>query len=66
MEIGNLPEKEFRVVLLRMIQELEKGIDAPSGKLHKVFNKELKDIKNNHTELKNTTTEMKKYTRRNQ
>ena len=27
-EIGNLPEKEFRVVIVKLIQNLQKRIDA--------------------------------------
>ena len=40
VEIANLPEKEFRVMIVEMIQELGRGIDAKSKKF-KVFNKEL-------------------------
>ena len=63
-EIGNLTEKEFRVMIARMIQELRKRMDAQSKKLQ-VFNKELENVKSYQTELKNTITEMKN-TRRNQ
>ena len=43
MEIGNLPEKEFRVVIVKMIKELGRRMDTQSEKL-KVFNKELENI----------------------
>ena len=33
VEIGNLPEKEFRVIFVKMIQELGKRMDAQSKKL---------------------------------
>ena len=33
VETGNLPEKEFRVMIVKMIQELRKRIDAQSEKL---------------------------------
>ena len=65
VETGNLPEKEFRVMIVKMIKELGRRMDEQSEKLE-VFNKELETIKNNQTEIKNTITEMKKYTRRNQ
>jgi len=39
-------------------------MDPQSQKL--VFNKEFKNIKKNQTEIKNTITEIKKYTRRTQ
>ena len=58
VEMGNLPEKEFTVMIVKMIKELRKRMDAQSEKLE-VLNKELENIKNNKTELKNTTTEMK-------
>ena len=38
VETGSLPEKEFRVMIIKMIKELEKRMDAKSEKL--VFNKE--------------------------
>ena len=40
VEIGNLPEKGFRVMVLKMIQEHRKRTDAESEKLQEVFNKE--------------------------
>ena len=39
MEIGNLPEKEFRVMIVKMIKELGRRMDAQSEKLEG-FNKE--------------------------
>ena len=58
MEIGNLPEKELRVMIIKMIKEFGRRMNAQREKLE-VFNNELANIKNNQTELKNTTTEMK-------
>ena len=45
MEIGNLPEKEFRVMILKMIKELGRRMDVQSKKLE-VYNRELGNIKN--------------------
>ena len=28
VEIGNLPEKEFRIIIMKMIQDLEKMMEA--------------------------------------
>ena len=56
MEIGNLPEKEFRVMIVKMIQKLGRKMDAQIDKLG-VFNRE--NIKNNQTELNNKITEVK-------
>ena len=57
VEIGNLPKKEFRVVLVKTIKDLWRRLDAQSKKF-KFLTKELENIKNNQTE-KNIITEMK-------
>ena len=41
MEIGNLPKKDFRVMITKMIQEIEKRMDAQNKKLQEVHNKEF-------------------------
>ena len=53
-------------MIVKMIQELRKRMDAQSEKLQEIFNKELENTKNNQTELKNTITEMKNTLGRNQ
>ena len=58
VKIGNLPEKVFSIMIIKMSKELGRRMDAESKKLE-VFNKELENIKNNQTEMKNTITEMK-------
>ena len=37
MKKGNLPEKEFRVITTKMIQELRKRMDAKNKKLQEFF-----------------------------
>ena len=49
VEIGNLPKKEFRIVIIKMIQELRRRMDAQCEKLQEGFSKELENIKNNQT-----------------
>ena len=44
VEIGNLPEKEFRVMIIKVMKELGRRMDAQNEKLE-VFNKELENIK---------------------
>ena len=44
----SLPEKEFRAMIVKMIQEVRKRMDARSNKFY-VFNKELEKIKNNQS-----------------
>ena len=46
VEKDDLSEKEFRVMILKMIKELGSRIDAQSEKLE-VLNKQLENIKNN-------------------
>ena len=53
VKISSLLEKEFRIMIVKMIKKLRKIMDAQSEKLE-VFNKELENLKNNQTEMKNT------------
>ena len=46
VEIGNLPEKEFRVMIVKMIQDLKKRVEAQTKKIQEMINKELEDVKN--------------------
>ena len=46
MEIGNLPEKEFRVMIVRMIQDLGKRTEAEIEKIQEIFNKDREELKN--------------------
>ena len=66
VEIGNLPEKEFRIVIVKMIQFLGKRMEAKIEKMQEMFNKDLEELKNKQPEMNNTITNEKKYTRRNQ
>ena len=54
-EIGKLPEKEFRVMILKMIKNLENKME----KMQEWINKDIKELKNKHTETNNTITEIK-------
>ena len=58
-EIDNLPEKEFRVMIIKMIQDLGKRMETRIEKMQEMFNKDLEELKNKQTEMKNTITEMK-------
>ena len=46
MEIGNLPEKEFRIMTVKMIQDLGKRMEAKIKKMQEMFNKDLEKLKN--------------------
>ena len=55
MEIGDLPEKEFRIMLVKMIQDLGKRMEAEIEKMQEMFNKDLEELqKKNQTEMNNT------------
>ena len=42
MEIGNFPEKEFRIMIWKMIQDLRKRMEAKIKKMQEMFTKNLK------------------------
>ena len=42
VEIGNLPEKEFRIMVVKMIQDLGKAME----KMQDTFTKDLQKLKN--------------------
>ena len=46
-EIGNLPEKEFRVMTVKMIQDHRNRMEPQVKKIKEMFNKELEEVKNN-------------------
>ena len=54
-EIGKLPEKEFRIMIIKMIKNLENRME----KMQESINKDLGKLKNKHTETNNTITEIK-------
>ena len=57
VEIGNLPEKEFRIMIVKMIQDLGKRKEAKTEKMQEMFNKDLEELKNKQTEMNNIITE---------
>ena len=65
VEIGNLPEKEFRIMIVKMIQELRKRMEAKIEKMQEMFNKELEELKNKQTDEQYNNWK-ENYTRRNQ
>ena len=54
-EIGKLPEKEFRIMIVEMIKNLENERE----KIQESVSKDLEDLKNKHTETNSTITEIK-------
>ena len=54
-EIGSLPEKELREMILRMIQKLGNRME----KIQETFNKDLEELKSKQTIMNNTINEIK-------
>ena len=54
-EIGKLSEKDFRIIIVKVIKNLENRME----KMQESINKDLKKLKNKHTETNNIITEIK-------
>ena len=54
-EADKLPEEEFRIMIVKMIKNLENRME----KMQESINKDLKELKNKYTETNNTITEIK-------
>ena len=54
-EIGSLPEKEFRIMTVKMIQNLGTIME----KIQEMFNKDLEELKSKQTVMNNTINEIK-------
>ena len=59
VEIGNLPEKEFKIMIVKIIQDLRKRMEVKIEKMKEIFTKDLEELKNKKTEIKNTLEGMK-------
>ena len=64
-EIGNLPEKEFRIMIIKMIQNLENkmefqinSLETKIEKMQEMFNKDLEEIKKNQLKMNNAINEI--------
>ena len=44
-EIGNLSEKEFRIMIVMMIQDFGKRMEAKNEQMQEMFTKDLEEIK---------------------
>ena len=54
-EISKLPEEEFRIMIVKMIKNLENKME----KMQESINKDLEELKNKHTKTNHTITEIK-------
>ena len=53
--IGSLPEKEFRIMIVKMIQNLRNRMEN----IQEMFNKDLEELRSKQTMMKNTVNEIK-------
>ena len=65
-DIGNPPEKEFRIMIIKMIQNLENKMELQINSLEKkiekmreMFNKDLEEIKKSQLIMNNAINEIK-------
>ena len=65
-EIGSLPEKEFRIMIVKMIQNLENkmelqinSLETRIEKMQEMFNKDLEEIKKSQSIMNNAINEIK-------
>ena len=65
-KIGNLPDKEFQIMIVKMIQNLEnkmklqiKSLETRIEKMQERFNKELEEIKESQYIINNAINEIK-------
>ena len=65
-EIGNLPDKEFQIMIVKMIQNLEikmesqiNSLETRTEKMQERFNKDLEEIKKSQYILNNAINEIK-------
>ena len=59
-EILSLQEKDFRLLMLKMMQDIGNKLEAKMDNLQETLSKEIQDIKLKQEEMQNTITERKK------
>ena len=65
-EIGNLPEREFRIMIIKMIQNLENkmelqmnSLETEIEKMQEMFNRDLEELKKSQLKMNNAINEIK-------
>ena len=68
-EIGSIPEKEFRIMVVKMIQNLEhktelqiNSLETRIEKMQEMFNKDLEEINKSQSIMNNAKNRLKKKT----
>ena len=62
-EILSLQEKDFRLLMLKMMQDIGNELEAKTDNLQQMLSKEVQDLKLKQEEMQNTITEIKKFVR---
>ena len=72
-EIRNLPDKEFRIMIVKLIENLEiemesqiNSLETRIEKMQERFNKDLEEIKKSQYIMNNAINEIKKHSGENQ
>ena len=58
-ELLSLQEKDFRLLMLKMMQDIGNKLEAKMDNLQETLSKEIQDIKLKQEEMQNTITEIK-------
>ena len=58
-EVLSLQEKDFRWLMLKMMQDIGNKLEANMGNLQETLSKEIQDIKLKQEEMQNTISEIK-------
>ena len=58
-EMLSLQEKDFRLLMLKMMQDIGNKLEAEMDNLQETLSKEIQDIKLNQEEMQNAITEVK-------
>ena len=59
MEILSLQEKDFRLMMLNMMQDTGNKLEAKMDNLQQTLSKEIQDLKLKQAEMQNIITEIK-------
>ena len=59
LEILSLQEKDFRLLMLKMMQDIGNKLEAKMDNLQETLSKEVQDIKLKQEEMQNTMSEIR-------
>ena len=60
-EILSLQEKDFRLLMLKMMQDIGNKLQAKTNNLQETLTKDIQDIKLKQEDMQNTITEIKSH-----